>query len=106
MQAAQASSELRVFVYVHSAGSVRDEIEICRMMSMIRKSVIIGLFIMALVPIVTGLNETETLCDLGFYEYCEPELVWATQNQTLVGSCPNQTSARDLMARSWCDFLH
>lgn len=68
---------------------------------MTRKNMIMGLVIMALTPTVTGLNET--LCDLGLYEYCEPEHVWAL-NQTSLGSCPNQTSARDLMARSWCDF--
>ena len=73
-------------------------------MSMITKNVIIGLIItITLIPMMNEI-EIQTLCDLGHYEYCEPELVWATQNQTSFGSCPNQTSARDLMARSWCDF--
>jgi hypothetical protein len=112
-------------------------------MGMITRNVIIELII--IITLVPMMNETEiqTLCDLGFYEYCEPEFVWAgsnttrlnqttpsppiincdtsgerpyhcpgwalsseSENETSMGSCPNQTGARDLMARSWCDFLH
>lgn len=29
------------------------------------------------------MREIQMLCDLGFYEYCEPELVWATQSTCL-----------------------